>query len=160
MCRRASSHPCVMRLSDCLFSSLSSPCSLPCVSPISSSSWTLTSTCSSSMRIHRSTSVHSANWGVWPLANVRPLKLQSTWYAEESPQAKKWWLQNHSGRWHDDDKYRKSLSFVGWTEQQIIQYDTIALEDQSYVAAWQDSSRNGTDNPGKFLWMLKVFKGH
>ena len=28
--------PCVMRLSDCLFSPFSSPCSLPCVSPISS----------------------------------------------------------------------------------------------------------------------------
>ena len=24
------------------------------------------------------------------------------------------------GRWHDDDKYRKSLSDIGWTEEQII----------------------------------------
>ena len=24
--------------------------------------------------------------------------LHSTWYAEESPQAQKWWLQNHSGK--------------------------------------------------------------
>ena len=32
-------------------------------------------------------------------------------------------------RWHDDDKYRKSLSDTGWTEEQIIQYDAIALED-------------------------------
>ena len=46
-------------------------------------------------------------------------------------------------RWHDDGKYRKSLSDVGWTEEQIIQYDAIALEDHSYVASWQEGSRNG-----------------
>ena len=45
-------------------------------------------------------------------------------------------------RWHDDDKYRKSLSDIGWTEEQIIQYDAIALEDHSYVATWQETSRN------------------
>ena len=36
-------------------------------------------------------------------------------------------------RWHDDDKNRKSLSDIGWTEEQIIQYGEIALEDHSYV---------------------------
>ena len=45
-------------------------------------------------------------------------------------------------RWHDDEKYRKSFSDVGWTEEQIIQYDEIALEDHSYVATWQERSRN------------------
>ena len=39
-------------------------------------------------------------------------------------------------RWHDDVKYRKSLS-------DIIQYDAIALEDHSYVATWQERSRDG-----------------
>ena len=46
-------------------------------------------------------------------------------------------------RWHDDDKYRKSLSDIGWTEEQIIQYDAIALEDHPYVATRQERSRNG-----------------
>ena len=41
-------------------------------------------------------------------------------------------------RRRDDDKYRKSLSDIGWTEEQIIQYDTIALEDHSFVATWQE----------------------
>ena len=45
-------------------------------------------------------------------------------------------------RWHDDDKYRKSLSDIGWIEEQTIQYDAIVLEDRSYVASWQERSRN------------------
>ena len=47
------------------------------------------------------------------------------------------------GRWHDDDKYRKSLSDIGWTEEQIIQFVEIALEDHSYVDTRQEKSRNG-----------------
>ena len=46
-------------------------------------------------------------------------------------------------RWHEDDKYRKSLSDIGWAEERIIQYDAMALEDNSYVGAWQERSRNG-----------------
>ena len=46
------------------------------------------------------------------------------------------------GRWHDDDKYRKSLSDIGWTEEHIIQYDEISLENHSHVAARQERSRN------------------
>ena len=45
-------------------------------------------------------------------------------------------------RWHDDDKYRKSLSDIGWNEERIIQCDEITLEDHSYVATWQERSRN------------------
>ena len=45
-------------------------------------------------------------------------------------------------RWHDDDRYRKSLSDIGWTEEKIIQYDAIASEDHSYVTTWQERSRN------------------
>ena len=37
-------------------------------------------------------------------------------------------------RWHKDDKYRRSLSDIGWAEEQIIEYDEIAFEDHSYVA--------------------------
>ena len=33
----------------------------------------------------------------------------------------------------NDDKYRKSLSGIGWTEEQVIHYDDIALEDHSNV---------------------------
>ena len=29
-------------------------------------------------------------------------------------------------RWHDDDKHRNSLSDIGWTEEQITQYDASA----------------------------------
>ena len=36
-------------------------------------------------------------------------------------------------RWHKDEQYRKSLSEIGWTEDQIIEYGKIALEDHSYV---------------------------
>ena len=35
------------------------------------------------------------------------------------------------------------MSDIGWTEEQIIHYNAIALEDHSYVAAWQERSRNG-----------------
>ena len=35
-------------------------------------------------------------------------------------------------RWHKDDKYRMSLSDIGWTEEQIFQYDELALEDHSF----------------------------
>ena len=51
-------------------------------------------------------------------------------------------------RWHDDDKYRKSLSDWGNTvslcriEEQIIQDDEIASEDHSDVATRQERSRN------------------
>ena len=37
-------------------------------------------------------------------------------------------------RWHKDEQYRKSLSEIGWTEEQIIEHDKIALEGHSYVA--------------------------
>ena len=40
-------------------------------------------------------------------------------------------------------KYLTSSSDLGWTEEKIIQYDAIALEDHSYVATWQERSRNG-----------------
>ena len=45
-------------------------------------------------------------------------------------------------RWNRDDKYRKSLSDVGWAEESLIQYDEIAFEDHSYIATRQERSRN------------------
>ena len=39
-----------------------------------------------------------------------------------SPQAQKRCYKTILERWHHDDKYRKSLSDIGWTEEQIIQY--------------------------------------
>ena len=45
-------------------------------------------------------------------------------------------------RWHDGDRYRESLSDIGWTEEQTTQHDAIALEDHSYAATWQERSRN------------------
>ena len=58
-------------------------------------------------------------------------------------------LPKHGGyktileRWHKDDKYSKSLSFTGWTEEQLIQYDELALEDHSYIAMREERTRNG-----------------
>ena len=34
-------------------------------------------------------------------------------------------------RWYKDDKYRQSLSDIGWAEEDLIQCDRIALEDHS-----------------------------
>ena len=45
-------------------------------------------------------------------------------------------------RWHKDDKYRKSVSDIGWTEELIIQYDELALEDHSYIATREERTRN------------------
>ena len=42
--------------------------------------------------------------------------------------------KNILDRWNNDDKCRKSLSDIGWTEEQIIQYDKITLEDHAYTA--------------------------
>ena len=55
--------------------------------------------------------------------------------------------KNTLDRWNNDDKYRKSLSDIGWTEERIIQHDEIALEDRSYVATQQEARRY-------------LFKGH
>ena len=45
-------------------------------------------------------------------------------------------------RWHKDDYYHKSLSDIGWTEEQILQYDKIALEDHSETATPKERARN------------------
>ena len=37
-------------------------------------------------------------------------------------------------RWYKDAKYRADVSEHGWTEEQIRQYDALALEDHSYEA--------------------------
>ena len=44
-------------------------------------------------------------------------------------------------RWHNDCEYRNSLSLIGWTEQDLMFCDRIALETHSYVAtrAWENS---------------------
>ena len=45
--------------------------------------------------------------------------------------------ESHSSmlaRWNDDCKYGTSLSLIGWTEQDLMLFDSIALENQSYVA--------------------------
>ena len=44
-------------------------------------------------------------------------------------------------RWHKGERYRKSLSEHGWTEEQFRQYDALALEDQSFVATPEERGR-------------------
>ena len=45
-------------------------------------------------------------------------------------------------RWHKDDKYRKSLSEIGWTDEQIIPHDELALEDFFHIATQKERTRN------------------
>ena len=45
-------------------------------------------------------------------------------------------------RWHKDAQYRKSLSEIEWTEEQIVEYDKIALKDHSYVAQRSERIQN------------------
>ena len=55
-------------------------------------------------------------------------------------------------RWHTDNDYRKSLSEIGWTEEHIIQYDKLALEDNSYFATPKERARNDKK------WVLSLNK--
>ena len=55
-------------------------------------------------------------------------------------------------KWHKDDQYRKSLSDIGWIEEQIIRYDEVALEDHSYIAT-TERTRNEKN------WVLRLGKG-
>ena len=45
-------------------------------------------------------------------------------------------------RWHKYDKYRTSLSQIGLTEEQIIQYDQLTLEDHAHSARRKERGRN------------------
>ena len=45
---------------------------------------------------------------------------------------------------NNDVRNRKSLSDIGWTEERVLQYEEIAVEDHSYVATRQERSRNET----------------
>ena len=54
-------------------------------------------------------------------------------------------------RWHNDDQYCKSLSEIGWIEEQLIQYDElVALEEHSYIAARGERDRD------EKRWVLKL----
>ena len=53
-------------------------------------------------------------------------------------------------RWHSDYKYRHSLTRIGWTEQDIMVYDRINLENHSYVATKAERNRNSEH------WVLKL----
>ena len=44
-------------------------------------------------------------------------------------------------RWNKDAKYRMNLSEHGWTEEQIRQYDALALEGHSYEATPEERRR-------------------
>ena len=44
-------------------------------------------------------------------------------------------------RWNGNEQYRKSLSDIGWNEEQIKQYDALALEDHSCVSTPEERSR-------------------
>ena len=36
-------------------------------------------------------------------------------------------------RWYKDERYSMNLLELGWTEEQIRQYDALALEDHSFL---------------------------
>ena len=56
------------------------------------------------------------------------------------------------------DKYRKSLSDIGWTEEQIVHYNAIALADHSLRG---DMARKKSERQivGKFLCMQEGIQG-
>ena len=54
-------------------------------------------------------------------------------------------------RWKRDEQYRKSLSDTGWTEEQIKQYDALALEDHFYVATPEERGRK--KNSRKYFYL-------
>ena len=58
-------------------------------------------------------------------------------------------------RWYKDDQYRKFLSDIGWTEEQIKQYDALAMEHHTYVAT--PEARGRYKNSWKFS--LDFFQG-
>ena len=82
-----------------------------------------------------------------------PNVLQSQGDVAESSLTQTWWVQNHLERWHKDDKYRKSLSEIGWTEEQIIQYDELASEKPLLFCTREERTRNEKS------WVLKLNKG-
>ena len=45
-------------------------------------------------------------------------------------------------RLYKDDQYRNFLSDIGWNEEQIIQYDELALEDHHFFATTEERTRN------------------
>ena len=53
-------------------------------------------------------------------------------------------------RWHSDYKYRDSLTRIGWTEQDIMLFDRIALENHSHVATKAEKIGNSEH------WVLKL----
>ena len=53
-------------------------------------------------------------------------------------------------RWLSDDRYRKSLSDIGWIEKDIMLFDRIALDNLSYVATKAERSRHSEH------WILKL----
>ena len=61
---------------------------------------------------------------------------------QRAPQPKHGGYKTILERWHNDDKYRESLSKIGWTEERILQHDELALEDRSYIATRGERDRN------------------
>ena len=55
-------------------------------------------------------------------------------------------------RWHKDYKYHESVADIGWTEEQIIQHDQLALEDHSKSATSEERDRTEKS------WVLKLNK--
>ena len=53
-------------------------------------------------------------------------------------------------RWLNNYKYRKSLSDIGWNEQDIMLFDRIALENYPFVATRAERIRNSEH------WILKL----
>ena len=47
-------------------------------------------------------------------------------------------------RWYKDDIHRGSCTQIGWNEETIMAYDKIALEDHSYTATREETSRIGS----------------
>ena len=53
-------------------------------------------------------------------------------------------------RWHSDYKHRNSWTRIGWTEQDVMLFDRVVLENHSYVATKTERIRNSEH------WILKL----
>ena len=66
--------------------------------------------------------------------------------AQKSRQPKHGGSKTILEKWHKDDDNRKSLSDIGWTGEEIIQFDKNALEDHSKISTPKKESLQGPMN--------------
>ena len=109
----------------------------------------------SRLRYQKESHPQCQTWTICAAAHVS----QSTWCAEESPQAQKWCLQNHSGFMARCWQIPRSLCQI-LGELRNRSFNVTKSHWKIIPTCLHGKKEVGTENPGKFLWMQKVFKDH